>query len=103
MNDIIDSLRGKLAFAAFVGRSPLFVEAVRRLPCIAKDLAPVLIEGETGTGKELVHAPCIISGRAPDSRSRRSIAAPCRKRFLRTNCSAMNAAPSPTPAAAAKV
>ena len=53
MNDIIDSLRGKLAFAALVGRSPLFVEAVRRLPCIAKDRAAVLIEGETGTGKEL--------------------------------------------------
>jgi DNA-binding NtrC family response regulator len=53
MDDIIDSLRGKLAIAAFVGRSPLFVEAVRRLPCIAKDRAAVLIEGETGTGKEL--------------------------------------------------
>jgi DNA-binding NtrC family response regulator len=53
MNDIIDSLRGKLAFAALVGRSPLFVEAVRQLPCIAKDRAAVLIEGETGTGKEL--------------------------------------------------
>jgi DNA-binding NtrC family response regulator len=36
-----------------VCRSPLFVDAIRRLPCIAKDRAPVLIEGETGTGKEL--------------------------------------------------
>jgi DNA-binding NtrC family response regulator len=53
MDDIVDSLCGKLARASFVGRSPLFVEAVRRLPCIAKDRAPVLVEGETGTGKEL--------------------------------------------------
>ncbi len=54
MNDIVESLLGKLACAAFVGRSPPFVEAIHRLPCIAKDRAAVLIEGETGTGKELV-------------------------------------------------
>ena len=54
MHDIVNTLYGKLALAAFVGRSPQFVEAVRRLPCIAKDRAAALVEGETGTGKELV-------------------------------------------------
>jgi DNA-binding NtrC family response regulator len=50
----VNSLQGELALPSFVGRSPLFTEAVRCLPRIARDRAAVLIEGETGTGKELV-------------------------------------------------
>src|SRR5262245_52255201 len=36
-----------------VGRSPLFLEATRALTRMARFDIPVLIEGETGTGKEL--------------------------------------------------
>ena len=37
-----------------VGRSPLFLACISQLPAIASSDASVLIEGETGTGKELV-------------------------------------------------
>ncbi|MBC8737678.1 sigma-54-dependent Fis family transcriptional regulator [Paraburkholderia sp. UCT31] len=36
-----------------IGQSPAFVDMVRRIERIARCEAPVLIEGETGTGKEL--------------------------------------------------
>jgi DNA-binding NtrC family response regulator len=45
---------GAGALAKLVGRAPIFVEAIRQIPAIAKSDAPVLISGETGTGKELV-------------------------------------------------
>jgi DNA-binding NtrC family response regulator len=37
-----------------IGRAPLFVEVLRPIESIAAIDAPVLVEGETGTGKELV-------------------------------------------------
>lgn len=43
-----DSLRG-----AFVGRSPLFLAMLAQLMRVAASDAPVLIEGPTGSGKEL--------------------------------------------------
>jgi DNA-binding NtrC family response regulator len=41
-------------FANLVGRAPSLVKAIQRLSEIAKSEAPVLLSGETGTGKELV-------------------------------------------------
>jgi len=40
--------------AGLVGNAPTFREAISRLPDIARSDLPVLITGETGTGKELV-------------------------------------------------
>lgn len=40
-------------FANLIGRSTAFVETVRLIERIAQTDAPVLIEGETGTGKEV--------------------------------------------------
>lgn len=37
----------------FVGRHPGFVQMVQRIPLLARSDAPVLLTGETGTGKEL--------------------------------------------------
>lgn len=49
-----------------IGSNPLFVEAVKQIPAIAGSDAPVLIVGETGTGKELcAHAIHHLSRRAP--------------------------------------
>jgi transcriptional regulator with PAS, ATPase and Fis domain len=41
-------------FASLIGKAPSFLKAVENLSNIAKSEAPVLISGETGTGKELV-------------------------------------------------
>lgn len=40
-------------YAGLVGQSPAFLETVRMIQRIAETDAPVLIEGETGTGKEV--------------------------------------------------
>ncbi len=40
-------------FKKVIGRSPIFLDQLRRIPMIAKCDANVLIAGETGTGKEL--------------------------------------------------
>lgn len=53
-NSLVARLVAALADRILVGRSPVFQEAMARLPRIAAGEAPVLIEGETGTGKELV-------------------------------------------------
>lgn len=44
---------GEFALLAMVGASPIFNETVRRIGRIAVRDASVLIEGETGTGKEM--------------------------------------------------
>ncbi|MGB8472940.1 MAG: sigma-54 dependent transcriptional regulator, partial [Candidatus Acidiferrum sp.] len=40
--------------ANLIGRAPTFLRAIEQIPAIARSEAPVLITGETGTGKELV-------------------------------------------------
>lgn len=42
-----------LGMEQFIGNDPVFVEAIRSLPLIAKSDLPALIAGPTGTGKEL--------------------------------------------------
>jgi len=60
-----------------VGEDPAFVAVKRKLPLMARDEAPVLITGETGTGKELC-------ARALHYLSRRA-----NKAFLPVNCGAI--------------
>src|SRR5262249_39495667 len=43
----------RLPFANLIGRSSVFLRTVELLERIAQTDAPVLIEGETGTGKEM--------------------------------------------------
>jgi len=45
--------RGAQALAQTVGDAPAFLKVMNKLPAIAGGDAPVLITGETGTGKEL--------------------------------------------------
>ncbi|MCU0834351.1 MAG: sigma-54 dependent transcriptional regulator [Chromatiaceae bacterium] len=59
------ALAGILTRLNLIGRSPAFLEAVSRLQLLARCDASVLIEGETGTGKELVaRAIHYLGGRA---------------------------------------
>jgi len=48
-----EQLNTEFGMANLVGQDPAFVEVVRRIPTIARSDAPVLITGETGTGKEV--------------------------------------------------
>jgi DNA-binding NtrC family response regulator len=50
----VDRLRRAQALETPVGRSPAFVRAVACIPTFARGDAPVVIGGETGTGKELI-------------------------------------------------
>jgi DNA-binding NtrC family response regulator len=48
-----DRLLEELGMEQFVGEDPVFKEAIRSIPLMAKSDLPVLIAGPTGTGKEL--------------------------------------------------
>ncbi len=68
-DDSIDSIhrgiREKLALAQIIGRDDAFVRIVAQLPRFASSDAPILITGETGTGKELcAHAIHLLSRRS---------------------------------------
>jgi len=57
--------RAKYSFASFVGSSPAVVEVKRLARRAAQSASPVLLLGETGTGKELLaHAIHAVSARA---------------------------------------
>ncbi len=49
----VRDLVSELGIASLVGRAPSFVRSIVRIPTIARSGSPVLITGETGTGKEL--------------------------------------------------
>ncbi|MBI5494600.1 MAG: sigma-54-dependent Fis family transcriptional regulator [Deltaproteobacteria bacterium] len=69
--------RAECKLPGLVGRSPAFLQAVGALPQLARTELPVLVVGETGTGKELV-------ARALHALSRRA-AGP----MVAVNCSAL--------------
>ena len=57
--------RSKYSFASFVGSSPAAVEVKRQARRAAQSMSPVLLLGETGTGKEvLAHAIHAASARS---------------------------------------
>lgn len=60
--------RSKYTFASFVGRSPAALDVKRQARRAAQSTSPVLLLGETGTGKELlahaIHAASPRAGRA---------------------------------------
>lgn len=48
-----EELTNKLAMCNFVGKDPVFLKALNRVVQVGANEAPVLLTGETGTGKEL--------------------------------------------------
>src|SRR5262249_7197807 len=73
----LDEWKREHHLQALIGSSPAFVEALRRIPALGSSDATVLIQGETGTGKELF-------ARALHYSSRRSADA-----FVPVNCGAL--------------
>ncbi|WP_342128380.1 sigma-54 interaction domain-containing protein [Hydrogenophaga sp. OTU3427] len=66
--ELASQRRSKYTFASFVGSSPAAVEVKRQARRAAQSSSPVLLLGETGTGKELlahaIHAASERAGRA---------------------------------------
>jgi len=60
-----------------IGKAPAFREVLARLPTVAQAEAPVLITGETGTGKELV------------ARAVHALSARAERPFVAVNCGAL--------------
>jgi len=60
-----------------IGKAPAFREVLARLPTVAQAEAPVLITGETGTGKELV------------ARAVHALSARAESPFVAVNCGAL--------------
>jgi hypothetical protein len=48
-----ERLTRELALTGLVGRHPAFLHTTEQIPAVARCSTPVLITGETGTGKEL--------------------------------------------------
>lgn len=53
LTTLSERLSGELAFAQLIGRDPVFLRVLEKIPALARSPVPVLITGETGTGKEL--------------------------------------------------
>jgi hypothetical protein len=94
--------RTKYTLASFVGASPAAVEVKRQARRAAQSGSPVLLLGETGTGKELLaHGIHAASARAR-GRSSASTSPPCPRRCWRPSSSAWRRAPTPAPSARAR-
>jgi DNA-binding NtrC family response regulator len=48
-----ERLTRELALTGLVGRHPAFLRTIEQIPAVARGHTPILITGETGTGKEL--------------------------------------------------
>ena len=52
-DDVASRIAEHVALARLIGREPVFAATIARIPVVARAPSPVLILGETGTGKEL--------------------------------------------------
>jgi hypothetical protein len=86
-----------VALSALVGRTPAMIEVYKRIGAVALNRAPVLIRGETGSGKEVIARAIHYNSPPPTSPSSPSTARPCRKRSSSRSCSDTYAARSPEP------
>jgi two-component system response regulator GlrR len=62
--DVQRKLNRELGLKQLIGEAPDFLQQIEKIPAIARSSAPVLLMGETGTGKELcAHAIHSLSNR----------------------------------------
>jgi DNA-binding NtrC family response regulator len=83
-----DSEIEDLPESEMIGSSPKMIEIYKTVSLVAPTNATVLLEGETGTGKEMIARMIHNNSRARISRSCRWIADPSRRRCSKANCSA---------------
>ena len=76
--ELLKQIDEKFGFEGVVGNSPKMHEVIAKLKSVAPTQATVLIQGETGTGKELV-------AKAVHTNSPRKL-----KHFVAMNCTALN-------------
>lgn len=77
---------------AIVTRSPLMLRLLEQAGMVAQSDVSVLINGQSGTGKEIVAGRSTTPARVMISRSWRSTAARCRNSCSNPNCLAMRGA-----------
>jgi transcriptional regulator with PAS, ATPase and Fis domain len=82
-----------------LGESPVFRQALRLIERFGEVDAPTLIQGETGTGKELAARALHYFSRRRDFPFAPVNCGALPDTLLKANCSVMNAAPSPMRAA----
>lgn len=54
IEDLRQQLQGKSSFGSLISSSPAMVRLIQTLPAYAESLSTILIQGETGTGKEVL-------------------------------------------------
>jgi formate hydrogenlyase transcriptional activator len=69
--------RGERRFEQVIGTSPALESVLREVECVAPTDSTVLIEGETGTGKELI------------ARAIHNLSPRCGRPFVKLNCAAI--------------
>lgn len=75
--DVLDQEAGERRFEQIIGSSPALEAVLKQVELVATTGSTVLIEGETGTGKELV------------ARAIHNISSRCGKPFVKLNCAAI--------------
>ncbi|VEA73556.1 Transcriptional regulatory protein tyrR [Serratia rubidaea] len=92
------SVNDDTEFDHIVAVSPKMRQVLEQARKLAMLDAPLLIVGDTGTGKDILARAATCAARAANSRSWRSTARRCRMTWRKANCSAMRRAPTRAPA-----
>ena len=82
-------------FEEIIGQSAPVQQLLRNVEQVAPTEATVLIQGETGTGKELIARLSMTGAAVKTGRWLKSTAVRFRRDWSRANCSVMKKAPSP--------
>ena len=102
IRELQKELQSRYTFEDIIGRSPLMFRLFEILPQIAESSSTVLLEGPSGTGKELFASAIHNCIRGARNGLWPSTAPPFLIRCWKANCSAIRPGRSPTPGATRK-